>query len=71
MDGTKAVEVQSIYQGVVTNTRHLTDATGRTKAGQSKAFIGAGIASVIVALVVFFIAIVKERKRRLRRSMFI
>jgi TonB family protein len=59
LDGSKAIEVQALFRGVVTNTRHLTDPAGKTTAGQSKAFMAAGIVAVVVALVTFFLAIVK------------
>ncbi len=71
LDGSKAIEVQAIYRGVVTNTRHLTDPTGKTTAGQSKAFIGAGILAVLVALVMFFFAIVKGGQEKSRYEAFL
>ena len=53
LDGSKAVEVQAIFRGVVINTRHLTDPTGKSTGSQVKAFLGAGLAAIIVALGVF------------------
>jgi len=68
-DGSKAIEVQAIYGGVVTNTRHLLDPSGKTMASQVKGYIGAGAACVLVALVAFFIAIVQcgQEKERYER----
>ncbi len=68
-DGSKAIEVQSVYRGVVINTRHLTDASGKSTAGQSKALMVAGALAVIVALATFFFTIInagheKERYER-------
>jgi len=64
MDGSKAIEIQSLYHGVVINTRHLLDATGKSSVGQSKAFIGAGIAAVLIALLTFFITIVNGGREK-------
>jgi TonB family protein len=70
-DGSKAVEVQAIYRGVVTNTRHLTDPSGKSTAGQSKAYIGAGILAVVIALGTFFFAIVKGGQEKDRYEKFL
>jgi len=42
LDGSKAIEVQTLYRGVGISTRHLTDATGKSTIWQAKAFMGAG-----------------------------
>jgi TonB family protein len=52
-DGTRAVEVQALYRGVVINTRHLYDHVAGSKAGQAKGLIGAGAALVAAAVLVF------------------
>jgi TonB family protein len=70
-DGSKAIEVQAIYRGVVTNTRHLTDPSGKSTAGQSKAFIGAGIVFVLVALVAFFISIINGGQEKARYEKYL
>jgi hypothetical protein len=56
-DGTHAIEVQALYRGVVIQTRHLSDPTGRSTEGQSKTMLLAGGALIVVALVVFFATI--------------
>jgi TonB family protein len=71
LDGSKAIEVQAIYRGVVTNTRHLTDPTGKSTAGQSKAFIAAGIVAVAIALVTFFFAIINGGREKERYDKFV
>jgi hypothetical protein len=64
LDGSKAIEVQSVFRGVVINTRHLTDASGKSTAGQSKAFMAAGAVAVIIALVTFFITIINAGREK-------
>ena len=71
MDGSKAIEVQSIYRGIVINTRHLTDASGKSTAGQSKAFIAAGIAFVLIALITFFITIINAGREKTRYEAYL
>jgi TonB family protein len=56
-DGSRAVEVQSLYRGVVINTRHLYDPTGVAHQGQAKGLMGGGIALAAVALIVFIITV--------------
>ena len=56
-DGSHAIEVQALYRGVVTQTRHLSDPTGRSTEGQSKTMLLAGGALIVVALAVFFATI--------------
>jgi TonB family protein len=58
-DGTHAIEVQALYRGVVTQTRHLSDPTGRSTGteGQSKGMLLGGAAAIALALAVFFITI--------------
>ena len=64
LDGSKAIEVQAVYRGVVINTRHLLDATGKSTAGQSKTFIGIGLAAIIIALVTFFVTIINGGREK-------
>jgi TonB family protein len=71
LDGSKAVEVQSLYRGVVINTRHLTDPSGKTTAGQSKAFMAAGAAVVLIALVTFFITIINAGREKERYERYL
>ena len=53
-DGSKAIEVQTVYRGVAIGTRYMTDATGRNTAWQTRAFMGAGLAFILMALATFF-----------------
>jgi TonB family protein len=71
LDGSKAMEVQALYRGVVINTRHLTDPTGKSTAGQAKAFIGAGVLFVLVALAVFLSTIISAGQEKARFDKFI
>ena len=71
MDGSKAIEVQSVFRGVVINTRHLIDPSGKSSAGQSKAFMAAGAAAVIVALVTFLLTIVNAGREKERYEKFL
>jgi hypothetical protein len=66
LDGSKAIEVQSIFRGVVINTRHLTDASGKSTAGQSKAFMAAGALAVAVALVTLLLTIINAGREKER-----
>jgi len=71
MDGSKAIEVQSIFRGVVINTRHLTDPSGKSTAGQAKLFIAAGIVFVIIALGTFFFTIINAGQEKSRYERFL
>jgi TonB family protein len=70
-DGSRAIEVQSSYRGVVIGTRHLTDATGKRTEGQVKALVGAGLASVAMALAIFFATIVSANRELARYEKFL
>lgn len=70
-DGSKAIEVQSVFRGVVLNTRHLMDATGRSTAGQSKALMAAGALAAIVALVTFFFTIINAGREKEKFERFL
>jgi TonB family protein len=63
-DGSKALEVQALFRGVVTNTRHLTDPSGKTSVGKAKMFISIGIVAIIVAFATFFSAYVSMGKEK-------
>jgi TonB family protein len=71
MDGSKAIEVQAIYRGIVENTRYLTDPSGKSTAGQSKAFIAAGIAFVLIALITFFVTIINAGQEKTRYEAYL
>ncbi|MBN2576514.1 MAG: TonB family protein [Deltaproteobacteria bacterium] len=70
-DGSKAIEVQAIYRGVVINTRHLTDPSGKTSVGKSKSLILAGVAACVVAIAVFLSAMVTGGQEKARYEKFI
>ncbi|HEX7505463.1 MAG TPA: AgmX/PglI C-terminal domain-containing protein, partial [Polyangia bacterium] len=70
-DGSKAIEVQSVFRGVVLNTRHLMDATGKSTAGQSKALMAAGALAAIVALVTFFFTIINAGREKEKFERFL
>lgn len=70
LDGSKAIEIQALYRGVVINTRHLTDPSGKSSAGKSKLFIGAGIAATIVALGVFLSTMISAGHEKARYEKF-
>ena len=52
-DGTRAMEVQTIFRDVVIGTRHLSNPTGKSTHGQGTAMLLAGIGLVVVALITF------------------
>jgi TonB family protein len=54
-DGSRAVEVQTIYRGVVINARVLSNPDGKSTHGAGTAMFFAGIALGVVALVTFVI----------------
>jgi TonB family protein len=70
-DGERAIEVRSLYRGVVTNTRHLTDATRKSTGGQVTTLVGAGIASVFVGLAVFLSMAVSAGHEKARYEKFL
>jgi TonB family protein len=71
MDGSRAIEVQALFRGVVINTRHLTDPSGKTTAGQAKVFLGAGIAALILAVVVFLSTVISAGQERARYDTYL
>ncbi len=56
-DGTRAIEVQALYRGVVVNTRHLFDPQAKTTSSQAKSLLGAGVAVLAIALGVFLMTV--------------
>jgi TonB family protein len=52
-DGSRAMEVQTIFRGVVTGTRHLFNPEGKTTHKQGTSMLYAGMAATVVALIVF------------------
>jgi TonB family protein len=70
-DGSHAIEVQALYRGVVIQTRHLSDPTGRSTEGQSKSMLLAGGALIVVALVAFFATILNLGAEKSRYDKFV
>src|SRR3954447_12679168 len=52
-DGTRAIEVQALYRGVVIKTRHLTDPAGLAKQGKARGLIAGGAVLCAIALATF------------------
>src|SRR5262249_14184789 len=53
MDGTRAMEVQTVYRDVVIGTRHLYNPTGQSTHGKGTAMMYAGIGLVLIGLITF------------------
>jgi TonB family protein len=53
LDGSRALEVQALFRGVVVNTRHLFDPSVKAISGRARSMIAGGILAGMVALVVF------------------
>jgi hypothetical protein len=66
LDGSKAIEIQSVFRGVVINTRHLTDAEGKEHGRTVQGFMAAGAVAVAVALVTFFFTIINAGREKER-----
>src|SRR4051794_4097358 len=52
-DGSRAMEVQTVFRGVVTGTRHLFNPEGKSTHGQGTSMMYAGIAATVLALLIF------------------
>jgi TonB family protein len=52
-DGSRAMEVQTIFRGVVTGTRHLFNPEGKNTHGQGTSMLYAGLAAAVLAIGVF------------------
>ena len=52
-DGTRAMEVQTIYRGVVTGTRHLFNPEGKNTHSQGTSMVYAGLGVAVVAIGMF------------------
>jgi TonB family protein len=53
MDGSRAMEVQTIFRGVVTGTRHLFNPEGKSTHGQGTTMLYAGIGLFLVGIIAF------------------
>ncbi len=57
-DGSRAMEVQTVFRGVVTGTRHLFNPEGKSTHGQGTSMMYGGILAFVVALATFiFVAV--------------
>jgi TonB family protein len=56
-DGSRAVEVQTLFRGVVINTRHLYDPMAKSSTGQAKAMLFGGLGLVVAAFVTFIVTV--------------
>jgi pSer/pThr/pTyr-binding forkhead associated (FHA) protein len=70
LDGSHAIEVQSLYRGVVTNTRHLVDVAGES-AGQAKGLLAGGAGLVLLALAIFLGTTVATSREKARYDAFL
>ncbi len=52
-DGVAAIEVQTLYRGVVIDTRHLSNPSAKATSSKAKGLIGAGAALIALGLVIF------------------
>ena len=57
-DGTRAMEVQTIFRDVVIGTRHLSNPTGKSTHGQGTVMLFGGIGLAAIALITFVITAV-------------
>jgi TonB family protein len=65
LDGTRALEVQALFRGVVVNTRHLFDPGAKALSGQARGMLAGGIFAVLVAFVVFVYTVIDVGGERL------
>src|SRR5262245_21427268 len=54
-DGSRAMEVQTIYRGVVTGTKHLFNPEGKSTHSQGTSMMYAGLGAAVVALGLFVV----------------
>ena len=52
-DGSRAMEVQTVFRGVVTGTRHLFNPEGKSTHAQGTSMLYAGLAAGLLAVIVF------------------
>jgi hypothetical protein len=53
MDGSRAMEVQTVFRGVVTGTRHLFNPEGKSTHSQGTTMMYAGIAAAFIGIIMF------------------
>jgi TonB family protein len=71
LDGSKAVEVQGLYRGVVVNTRYLTDPSGKSSAGAAKSLLVVGIVAVVIAIGTFLATVASTGQESARYDKFL
>jgi TonB family protein len=58
LDGSRALEVQALFRGVVVNTRHLFDPSVKALGGRARGMILGGVVSALIALVAFIYTVI-------------
>ncbi len=53
MDGSRAMEVQTVFRGVVTGTRHLFNPEGKSTHSQGTTMMYAGIGAALIGIIMF------------------
>jgi TonB family protein len=53
MDGSRAMEVQTVFRGVVTGTRHLFNPEGKSTHSQGTSMMYAGMAAALIGIIAF------------------
>src|SRR5579871_3552510 len=65
-DGSRAMEVQTVFRGVVTGTRHLFNPEGKSTHAQGTSMLYGGIAGVVIGLGAFISAAISEGAEKVR-----
>src|SRR5579863_1162216 len=65
-DGSRAMEVQTVFRGVVTGTRHLFNPEGKSTHAQGTSMMYAGIAGTAIGLIAFIYAAILEGAEKVR-----
>jgi TonB family protein len=58
-DGSRAIEVNAMFEDAIIEAVHLTNPQGGVVSGQTKALLGAGIVSLGIAMITFVVAFVQ------------
>jgi TonB family protein len=66
MDGTRALEVQALFRGVVVNTRHLFDPGAKALSGQARGMIIGGVVATLIAFAVFIYTVLDVGGEKIR-----
>ena len=65
LDGSRALEVQAMFRGVVVNTRHLFDPGAKALSGQARTMILGGILAVMIAFCAFVYTVLDVGKEKM------